>query len=263
MSAVLNLSATSVERDGTTILRDITWSVTSDQRWAIIGPNGAGKTTLLELAADWETPSSGSVVVLGDNTSHESADWIRPRIGIASSGMTKRIPSTETVLDAVVTAAYATAERNGEDYDDIDIRRAKRVLSEWGLAARENQKVGTLSEGEAKRLQLARAIMTDPELLLLDEPTAGLDLGAREELLAMLGAFAGIPSAPAIIMVTHHLEEIPAGFTHALVLTAGEVFAAGPISEVLTSDVVSRAYGIPIDVSSDGGRYSARARVNV
>jgi iron complex transport system ATP-binding protein len=263
MSSVLNLSATTVEREGATILSDINWSVTSDQRWAVIGPNGAGKTTLLELAADWETPSSGSVVVLGDNTTHEDAEWIRPRVGIASSGMSKRIPASETVLDAVVSAAYAAAERRGENYDEIDIRRATRVLSEWGLAAHENQKVGTLSEGEGKRLQLARAIMTDPELLLLDEPTAGLDLGAREELLAMLGAFAGVASSPAIIMVTHHLEEIPAGFTHALVLTAGKVFAAGPINEVLSSDVVSRAYGIPIDVSSDGGRFSARARVNV
>lgn len=263
MSSVLSLSNTTVERSGKKILNDVTWSVSSDQRWVIVGPNGAGKTTLLELAADWETPNTGSVVVLGENTSSEDAEWIRPRVGIASSGMAKRIPVSESVLDAVTSAAYAAAARNGETYDEIDIRRARRVLGEWGLSGREEQLVGTLSEGEGKRLQLARAIMTDPELLLLDEPTAGLDLGAREELLAMLGAFAGVATSPAIVMVTHHLEEIPAGFTHALVLTAGTVFAAGAIAETLTSDVISQAYGIPIEVSSVDGRYSARARVNV
>ncbi len=263
MSSVLSLHSTSVERDGKRILENIDWNVTSDQRWIVVGPNGAGKTTLLELAADWETPTTGSVVVLGDNTSNEDSDWIRPRVGIASSGMAKRIPASESVLDAVVTAAYAAAERRGETYDDIDIRRATRVLGEWGLGERVAQTVGTLSEGEAKRMQLARAIMTDPELLLLDEPTAGLDLGAREELLAMLGAFAGSTSSPAIIMVTHHLEEIPAGFTHALVLTRGRVFAAGPIADVLTSETISGAYGIPIDVTASEGRYSARARLNL
>ena len=263
MSSVLSLSSTSVEREGKRILESIDWNVNSDQRWVVVGPNGAGKTTLLELAADWETPTSGSVVVLGDNTSSEDADWIRPRVGIASSGMAKRIPASESVLDAVVTAAYAAAERRGETYDDIDIRRATRVLGEWGLGERVSQLVGTLSEGEAKRMQLARAIMTDPELLLLDEPTAGLDLGAREELLAMLGAFAASSSSPAIIMVTHHLEEIPAGFTHALVLTQGRVFAAGPISEVLNSQTISGAYGIPITVTSSQGRFTARADLNL
>lgn len=263
MSSVLNLTSATVERSGKTILNSVTWNVTSDQRWVVVGPNGAGKTTLLELAADWETPTTGNVVVLGDDTMNEDSEWIRPRVGIASSGMAKRIPADESVLDAVVSAAYASASRNGETYEDIDIRRARRVLGEWGLAAHENQQVGTLSEGENKRLQLARAIMTDPELLLLDEPTAGLDLGAREELLAMLGAFAKVASSPAIIMVTHHVEEIPAGFTHALVLTSGSVHAAGPIEQTLTSEVISRAYGIPIDVSSENGRYSARARVNV
>ena len=263
MSSVLNLANATVERSGKKILNDLSWSVTSDQRWVIVGPNGAGKTTLLELAADWETPSSGSVVVLGDNTSSEDAEWIRPRVGIASSGMAKRIPADETVLDAVVSAAYASAARNGETFDEIDVRRARRVLGEWGLSGREDQLVGTLSEGEGKRLQLARAIMTDPELLLLDEPTAGLDLGAREELLTLLGAFAGVSSSPAIIMVTHHLEEIPAGFTHALVLTSGSVLASGEIETVLTSETISQAYGLPIEVSSTGGRFSARAHVNV
>ena len=263
MSSALIFHNTSVERDGKRILDNIDWTVTSDQRWVVIGPNGAGKTTLLELAADWETPSSGSVVVLGDNTSSEESDWIRPRVGIASSGMAKRIPASESVLDAVVTAAYAAAERRGETFDDIDVRRATRVLGEWGLGNHVSQTVGTLSEGEAKRLQLARAIMTDPELLLLDEPTAGLDLGAREELLTMLGVFAASRTSPAIVMVTHHLEEIPAGFTHALVLTQGRVLSSGLINEVLTSATISHAYGIPIEVTSHDGRFSARARLNV
>jgi iron complex transport system ATP-binding protein len=263
MVSVLNLAHVGVERSGKPILSDITWHVNSDERWVIIGPNGAGKTTLLELVSDWELPSAGDAVVLGDNTTVESADWIRPRVGIASATMTKKIPIDETVLDAVTSAAYASASRAGEHFEDIDVRRARRVLGEWGLAGRETQLVGTLSEGESKRLQLARAIMTDPELLLLDEPTAGLDLGAREELLTLLGAFAGIKGAPAIIMVTHHMEEIPVGFTHALLLSQGRIFASGPINEILTSATISQAYGLPVEVTSLNGRFTARARVNV
>lgn len=256
---VLSFDGVSFERGGNTILRNVTWNVSSDQRWVVLGSNGAGKTTVLELASAWEKPSSGRVIVLGDDVSTTDSDEIRPRVGLASSGMAKRIPSSETVEDAVVTAAYAAAERRGEQFDEIDVRRARRVLSEWRLDALANRTFGSLSEGEGKRLQIARSIMTDPELLLLDEPSAGLDLGSREELLQMLGYFAGNSSAPAMVMVTHHVEEIPVGFTHVLLLRDGAVVAAGPIADTLTSANLSMTFGVNVTVTEQAGRYSATA----
>ncbi len=261
MSLVLRLSNVSLERGGNAIVNNVSWEVTSDQRWVILGPNGAGKTSVLELAAAWEIPTSGTAIVLDSDLATEDPEEIRPRVGLASSGMAKRIPATETVIDAVVTAAYAAAERRGEVYDDIDLRRARRVLAEWRLEALADRAVGTLSEGEQKRLQIARSIMTDPELLLLDEPSAGLDLGLREELLAMLSAFASSASAPAIIMVTHHVEEIPRGFTHALLLAQGSVVAAGTIADTITTENLTRAFGVNVEVVNNNGRFSAAARL--
>lgn len=256
---VLRFSNASFERNGNQILTNFVWEVTSDQRWVILGANGAGKTTVLELASAWEKPTSGQVVVLGDDVSTTDTDEIRPRVGLASAGMAKRIPATETVEDAVVTAAYAAAERRGEQFDEIDIRRARRVLAEWRLDALADRTFGSLSEGEGKRLQIARSIMTDPELLLLDEPSAGLDLGSREELLQMLGYYAGNASAPAIVMVTHHVEEIPVGFTHALLMRDGGVVAAGAIESTLTSENLSQTFGVNVSVVAQGGRFSATA----
>lgn len=256
---VLSFTNASFSRDGNQILRDVSWSVNSDQRWVILGANGAGKTTVLELASGWEKPSAGSVIVLGDNVSTVDSDEIRPRVGLASSGMAKRIPASESVEDAVVTAAYAAAERRGEQFDEIDVRRARRVLGEWRLETLAQRTCGSLSEGEAKRLQIARSIMTDPELLLLDEPTAGLDLGSREEMMQMLSYFAENDSAPAIVMVTHHVEEIPRGFTHVLLLKDGKVVASGPIAETLTSANLTETFGVSVNVMAHDGRYTATA----
>lgn len=262
MVAILDACNVSLSRDGVDILNNVSWRIEPGERWIVIGPNGAGKTTLLELVSDWDLPVSGSITVLGDDTRTEDSEWIRPRIGIASAGMAKRIPATETVRNAVVTAAYALSERGETTIEDVDIRRATRVLGEWGLEAHADRTLGSLSEGELKRVQLARAIMTDPEIILFDEPTAGLDLGAREELLMMLGSYASAPQAPTMVMVTHHVEEIPRGFSHALIMRAGTVVAAGPIESTLTSDVLSQAYGLPIEVTVHDGRYSARAHIN-
>ena len=256
---VLDFSAVSFVRDGNTIIRDFSWTVESDQRWVILGANGAGKTSILELAAGWELPTTGSVVILGEDLASSDVEELRPRVGLASSGMAKRIPGSETVSDAVVTAAYAAAERRGEQFDDIDVRRARRVLSEWRLDQLSDRASGSLSEGEAKRLQIARSIMTDPELLLLDEPSAGLDLGSREEIMQMLGYFASNSSAPAIVMVTHHVEEIPRGFTHALLLSGGTVLASGPIGDVITSAHLTTAFGVEVTVHTHDGRFSATA----
>ncbi|TXN32003.1 ABC transporter ATP-binding protein [Lacisediminihabitans profunda] len=259
MASVLQLSDVSIVRDGNPILKSVDWTVNGDERWVILGPNGAGKTTLLQVAAAMIHPSSGKARILDDTLGAVDVFELRPRIGFASTAMARRIPQNETVLDVVLTAAYSVTGRWNETYEDIDTRRAQRVLAEWRLGDLANRKFGDLSDGEQKRVQIARSVMTDPELLLLDEPAASLDLGAREELLQLLGGYASAPQAPAIIMVTHHVEEIPVGFNRAMLLSHGAITAAGPIGEVITSQNLSDAFGLPLEVEEINGRYTARA----
>lgn len=259
MASVLEFDDVSLTRDGSAILSHVTWQVTSDQRWVVLGPNGAGKTTMLQVAASFLHPSSGRAVVLDEQPGSTDVFELRPRIGFASTALARRIPGNERVLDVVMTASYSVTGRWNEEYDEVDVRRAQRVLREWHLDGFEDRLFGTLSDGEQKRVQIARAIMTDPELLLLDEPAASLDLGAREELLQLLGAYASEPSSPAMVMVTHHVEEIPSGFTHALLLRGGEIAAAGRLGEVITSEHLTAAFGLDLVVTRDGDRFAARA----
>ncbi len=261
MAVVLQLSDVFVTRSGTTILNGVSWTVDSAERWVVLGPNGAGKTTLLQLAAALMHPSRGSVEVLGQPLGRTDVFELRPRVGFASTAMAKRIPPEETVLDVVLTAAYSVTGRWSEQYEDIDVRRAQRVLGEWHLDHLTDRRFGNLSDGEQKRVQIARAMMTDPELLLLDEPAGSLDLGAREELVQLLGGYASAPSAPGMVMVTHHVEEIPVGFTHALLLREGAVVAAGPIAETVTSEHIGTTFGLPVEVEDRDGRFTARAAV--
>src|SRR5688572_30063437 len=259
MPQVLDFSDVVVRRNGRNIVDELSWTVDDDQRWVILGPNGAGKTTLLQLADTLLHPTSGVVTIMGERLGRTDVFELRPRIGFASSAMAKRLPPEETVLNVVLTAAYSVLGRWNEDYEDIDERRALRVLAEWKLGQLADRTFGTLSDGEQKRVQIARAVMTDPELLLLDEPAASLDLGAREELLTLLGGYAQAPTTPAMVMVTHHVEEIPVGFTHVLLLSEGRVVAAGPLAETLTAENLTEAFGAPITLTADGGRYAARA----
>ena len=260
MSGVLELSALTVVRGGNTILDSVTWTVQPSERWVILGPNGAGKTTLLQVASATIHPSSGKAKILGEKLGKVDVFELRPRVGFASTALGRRIPPNEPVLDAVMTAAYSVTGRWNEQYDDIDLRRAQRVLQEWKLDHLEGRLFGTLSDGEQKRVQIARSVMTDPELLLLDEPAASLDLGSREELLQLLGAYAASPESPAMVMVTHHVEEIPPGFTHAMLLADGKVAAAGPIAEIITGKQLSKVFGLKLLVTtSENGRYAARA----
>lgn len=259
MTSVLEFSDVSVVRDNNTILDSISWTVDASERWVVLGPNGAGKTTLLRLAAAQMHPTSGRVTVLDDTLGAVDVFELRPRIGFASTAMARTVPRDELVLDVVLTAAHSVTGRWNEAYEAIDERRASRVLTEWKLEHLQDRRFGALSDGEQKRVQIARAIMTDPELLLLDEPAASLDLGSREELVHLLGGFASSPDAPAIIMVTHHVEEIPRGFTHALLLADGRIEAAGRLDEVMTSENLSGAFGLPLVVTSDSGRFTARA----
>ncbi len=260
MPQVLEFSDVVVRRSSRNIIDHLDWTVEDDQRWVILGPNGAGKTTLLQLADTLMHPTSGRVTILGEVLGRSDVFELRPRIGFASSAMARRIPAEETVLNVVLTAAFSVLGRWNEDYEDIDERRALRVLAEWKLDHLADRTFGTLSDGEQKRVQIARAVMTDPELLLLDEPTASLDLGAREELLALLAGYAQAPSTPAMVMVTHHVEEIPIGFTHVLLLRDGGAVASGRVADALTSDTLSETFGLPIELSEHDGRYAAIAR---
>ena len=259
MSSVLQLTDVSVVRAQNPIVDHVTWSVDGAERWVILGPNGAGKTTLLQIAAALLHPSSGKAVLLGNTLGAVDVFDIRTRIGLVSSAMSRRIPADETVLNVVMTAAYSVTGRWNEQYEDIDLKRAHRVLTEWKLDGLAERTFGGLSDGEQKRVLIARAVMTDPELLLLDEPAASLDLGSREELLQLLSGFAKSRQAPAIVMVTHHVEEIPDGFTHALLLAKGKVVAEGRIDKIVTAKRLSEAFGLELDVTHSHGRYAARA----
>jgi iron complex transport system ATP-binding protein len=259
MASVLRLTDVSIVRDGNTILDNLTWTVDGAERWVILGPNGAGKTTLLQIAAALIHPSSGKAVLLDDRLGAVDVFELRPRIGFVSSAMSRRIPGDETVLNVVMTAAYSVTGRWNEEYEEVDIARARRVLDEWKLSDFVDRRFGGLSDGEQKRVLIARAVMTDPELLLLDEPAASLDLGSREELLQLLSGFAQSKNAPAMIMVTHHVEEIPKGFTNALLLAKGSIVAAGTLDEIVTAKNLTATFGLPLELTRKHGRYSAQA----
>ncbi len=259
MSEVIELENVCVVRGGETIIDSVTFHVNANERWVIIGANGAGKTTLLKLCAGQIQPSSGLATLLGQRLGRVNVFELRTRIGFASSALAAQIPNSETVLNAVMTASYGVTGRWNEQYDEIDERRARRVLREWELLDFEDRPFGTLSDGERKRVQIARSIMTDPELLLLDEPVASLDLAARELTIQLLSGYAKSPQAPAMVMVTHHLEEIPEGFTHAMILQDGKIMARGEIRSTLTSESISEAFRFPLTLSFENGRYSAVA----
>lgn len=258
MSAVVELAGVTVRRGESLLLDGVDWEVADDERWVVLGPNGAGKTTLMQLVSAQIHPTAGVVGLLGEVVGTVDLFELRPRIGWTSAAVAERIPAHEVVSDVVVSASYGVVGRWREAYDDLDHERAAELLGEVGAAGLARRTFGTLSEGERKRVQIARALMTDPELLLLDEPTAGLDLGGREDLVTTLSTLARDPDSPATVLVSHHVEEIPPGFTHGLVLRAGRVVAAGPLDEVMTDDVLSDAFGLPLTVRADAGRWSAR-----
>ncbi len=249
-----------VRRGQATLIDSVDWTVTDDQRWVVLGPNGAGKTTLLQVASAQMHPTAGVAGILDEVLGTVDVFDLRPRIGLTSAALAERIPRDEPVCDVVVSASYGVVGRWREAYDDLDHERAHELLVEVGVAHLADRTFGTLSEGERKRVQVARALMTDPELLLLDEPAAGLDLGGREDLVNTLSVLAADPGSPATVLVSHHVEEIPPGFTHAMLLRAGRVVAAGPIADVVTEEHLGETFGMPLVLQRDNGRFSARRR---
>ncbi|MCW2818109.1 MAG: transporter ATP-binding protein [Marmoricola sp.] len=258
MNAVLELADVTVRRGASTLLDGVDWAVEEDERWVVLGPNGAGKTTLLQLCSAQIHPTSGVVGILGEVVGTVDLFELRPRIGVTSAAVAERIPRHELVRDVVVSASYGVVGRWREKYDELDHERAAELLTEVGAGALVDRTFGTLSEGERKRTLIARALMTDPELLLLDEPAAGLDLGGREDLVSTLSTLAMDEFSPATVLVSHHVEEIPPGFTHALMLREGAVVAAGPIPHVLTAEVLSETFGMRLALSEVEGRFAAR-----
>ncbi|SFB28257.1 ABC transporter ATP-binding protein [Cellulomonas marina] len=259
MTDVLDLQDVTVRRGATTILDGLSWQIRDGERWVVLGRNGAGKTSLLQVCSGRMHPTSGTAHLLGERLGGVDVFELRPRIGLSSAALADRIPSGETVLDVVLTASYGYTGRWRESYEEQDEARAHELLRAFGVEHLAARYFGTLSEGERKRVQIARALMSDPELLLLDEPAAGLDLGGREELVAALAELAADPRSPVIVLVTHHVEEVPPGFTHALLLRDGRAQAAGPVAEVLTADELSATFGVPLAVQRGGGRWAARA----
>jgi iron complex transport system ATP-binding protein len=255
---LIDFRGVALSRDGRLLVGPVDWQVELDERWVIIGPNGAGKTSLLRIAAAMEFPSSGTATVLGERLGRVDMAELRQRVGLSSSALAQRIPDDEVVRDLVVSAGYAVLGRWQETYDEVDDVRALDTLESVGAEHLADRVYGTLSEGERKRVLIARALMTDPELLLLDEPAAGLDLGGREELVARLADLAADPDSPALVLVTHHVEEIPPGFSHCLVLSEGQVVAAGLLADVLTAETLSEAFRQSIVVDKIDGRYFAR-----
>lgn len=258
-SPVLQLSEVSVRRGDKIILGPLNFQIAPGERWVILGPNGAGKTTLLQILSTKIFPTHGDVWVLGKQMGHVDLFDLRTRIGVCGAPIAEDIPADEKVRDVVLTAAYAILGRWNEEYDLWDESRSIALLTTFGVRDLGDRLYGSLSEGEKKRTQIARALMADPELLLLDEPAGGLDVGGREDLLRRFANFSADPNAPATILVTHHIEEIPLGTTHALLLKNGKIAVSGPINSVITSEHISAIFNEKIVVTAEAGRFSARA----
>jgi len=256
---VLRLEHVSLVRDQRTILDGVDWAVAPGERWVVLGRNGSGKTSLIRIASLYLHPSSGRVDVLGETLGRTDVRRLRTRIGLASPSLADQFRPDLTPVEIVMTALNAALEPWWHTYDEADRDRARALLESMGCGPVVEQRFGLLSSGERQRVLLARTLMTAPALLLLDEPTAGLDLGGREELVASLSALALDPLTPPTVLVTHHVEEIPVGFTHALLMAAGRVQAAGPIETVLTAPALSACFGLPLALDRSDGRWSARA----
>jgi iron complex transport system ATP-binding protein len=260
---VITLEGLTVRREGTVVLDGIDWVVQPGQRWVVLGANGSGKTTLLQVVGARLWPSGGTVEILGARLGRVDVRTLRPRISLVSGSVTRQLRPDLQAREVVVSGRFGALETWWNTYADEDWQRADQLLDQAGVGAIATRPFGVISEGERQQVLLARALMAQPELLVLDEPAAGLDLGARERLVARLGLLAEDPEYPTMVLVTHHCEEIPAGFTHAGLVRQGRLMAAGPIADVVTSELVSRCFDVAVTVGCDDGRWWSRARSGV
>jgi iron complex transport system ATP-binding protein len=258
MDPVLKLTNVSFVRDGRIIVSPIDWRVNGRERWLVLGANGSGKTTLLRIASMYEHPSTGRVEVLGERLGRTDVRELRRRVGYLSAALSGQIRQELRARDVVMTARYAALEPWWHRYTTADEARAEACLARMGVAWAADRALGTLSSGEQQRVLLARTLMNDPGVLILDEPSARLDLGGREQLVLALAELTLDPAAPPLVLVTHHLDEVPPGMTHVLLLKDGEVVAKGPISRHLTAANLSKCFGMPLDLERRAdGRFSA------
>lgn len=260
MTAALNLSDVSLVRDGRAVLKGVDLTVEPDQRWVVLGRNGCGKTTLLRIASLYLHPTSGTVEILGHRLGRADVRKLRHLVGFTSAGFVDLLRPELIARDIVMTAKHGALEPWWHSYSDADSARAADQLTKMGVGHLADNSFSTLSSGERQRVLLARTLMTDPALVLLDEPTAALDLGGREELVASLSTLAADATSPATVLVTHHVEEIPEAFTHVLLMLEGHTLASGPIEETLSEEALSECFGVPVILESHGGRWTARGR---
>jgi len=256
---VIAMAGVSVVRGEAWLLRDLAWRVREGERWVLLGPNGSGKTTLISIAATYLWPSLGSVEILGDRLGRVDVRVLRHRIGLVSAALETRIPPEIPAHQVVLAGATGATAPWWDRHDAAAHRKAEGLLELVGCGPLAGRRFELLSSGERQRVQIARALMLDPALLLLDEPAAGLDLGAREQLASLLARLNADPHLAATVVVTHHVEEIPAGTTHAIVLRAGRVVASGPVAETVTGSVLSEAFDLPLEVARFHDRFTAQA----
>jgi iron complex transport system ATP-binding protein len=259
-STALRFDAVDLDRVAVPVLHGVTWRVGGRERWVVLGPNGSGKTTMLELAAGYLHPTRGTVDVLGQRLGRVDVRRLREHIGLVSTAVAKKLLPEVSAEGVVVSARHGALEPWWHDYSEADRDRARGLLAAAGFESVADRRFGVLSDGERQQVLIARALMSNPALLLLDEPAAGLDVGGRERLVDALGRLARDPSSPPMVMITHHVEEIPVGFDHVLLLREGRVLAAGPLHENLSSASVSDAFGLALTVEGTDGRWHCRAR---
>ena len=257
--AAIALQGVTLQRNGVPVLRGIDWCVQAGERWVILGPNGSGKTTLLQVAGARLWPTAGTVEILGCRLGSVDVRALRPRVALVSGAVTRQLRADLVARDVVVSGRHGALEAWWNRYTDEDWKKADGLLALGGVHDLGDRPFGVISEGERQQVLLARALMSDPELILLDEPFAGLDLGARERLLVHLAGLASDPASPPLVLVTHHCEEIPPGFTHGGLVSAGRLMATGPLDQVITSENVSACFAIPVTVGCTNGRWWGRA----
>ncbi len=260
MPAPLVLRTVSVRHGALFALHDVTLEVGPEERWLVLGANGSGKTTLVRVAGCWDHPTTGTVEVLGERLGRVDVRRLRRRIGFLSAALADRLRPELSALDVVRTARFAALEPWWNRYDAADDVSAAAALERVGVAPFAERSFGSLSSGERQRVLLARALANAPSMLLLDEPSAGLDLAGREQLVAALDAVASGPDPLPLVLVSHHVEDVPGSMTHVALLKAGRILVSGPIGDVLDAEALSECFGLALQLERRGGRLSAYRR---